>query len=271
MTMRAEMFSDDSMLRRVNRERSVAFSGGRALLMQAAHPLAFAGFYAHTDALSEPYKRLERTAQVMHTVYFGAREDAERLTRRVRSMHSKAHGTLDEPAGPFPAGTPYAADDPALLLWVLATLVDSALVVYSKYVRPLTRAERATYWREYKEVGHLFGLGDADMPDTLADFEAYVDEMVNGEQLYVTPRARELSIEIVLRPPAPLWARGLVEAINQTTIGLLPVPIRRQYGFSWDPARAVAFHGGAEYVKRVLVPLLPEHLRLVPVARAAAA
>jgi uncharacterized protein (DUF2236 family) len=264
MTMRAEMFSDDSMLRRVNRERSVAFSGGRALLMQAAHPLAFAGFYAHTDALSEPYKRLERTAQVMHTVYFGAREDAERLTRRVRSMHSKAHGTLDEPAGPFPAGTPYAADDPALLLWVLATLVDSALVVYSKYVRPLTRAERATYWREYKEVGHLFGLGDADMPDTLADFEAYVDEMVNGEQLYVTPRARELSIEIVLRPPAPLWARGLVEAINQTTIGLLPVPIRRQYGFSWDPARAVALHGGAEYLRRVVLPLMPEKLRYLP-------
>ncbi|CAA9473552.1 MAG: hypothetical protein AVDCRST_MAG65-939 [uncultured Solirubrobacteraceae bacterium] len=264
MTMRAEMFSDDSMLRRVNRERSVAFSGGRALLMQAAHPLAFAGFYAHTDALAEPYKRLERTAQVMHTIYWGSREDAERLTRRVRSMHSKARGTLEEAAGPFPAGTPYAADDPALLLWVLATLVDSALVVYSKYVRPLTRAERATYWREYKEVGHLFGLTDADMPDTLADFESYVDEMVNGEQLYVTPQARELSIQIVLRPPAPLWARGLVEAINQTTIGLLPVPIRRQYGFSWDPARAVALHGGAEYLRRVVLPLMPEKLRYLP-------
>ncbi len=264
MTMRAGMFTDDSMLRRVNRERSVAFSGGRALLMQAAHPLAFAGFYAHTDALAEPYKRLERTAQVMHTIYFGSREDAERLTRRVRSMHSKVRGTLDEAAGPFAAGTPYAADDPDLLLWVLATLVDSALVVYSKYVRPFTRAERATYWSEYKAVGHLFGLSDAEMPDTLADFESYMDEMVNGEQLYVTPRARELSIDIVLRPPAPLWARGLVEAVNQTTIGLLPGPIRHRYGFSWDPARAVALYGGAEYLRRVVVPLLPERLRYLP-------
>src|SRR5918997_6126760 len=102
MTMRAEMFSDDSMLRRVNRERSVAFSGGRALLMQAAHPLAFAGFYAHTDALAEPYKRLERTAQTMHAIYFGDAEEAERLTRRVRSMHSKVRGTLEEAAGAFP-------------------------------------------------------------------------------------------------------------------------------------------------------------------------
>jgi uncharacterized protein (DUF2236 family) len=263
--MRDEMFSDDSMLRRVNRERSVAFSGGRALLMQAAHPLAFAGFYAHTDAMAEPYKRLERTAQVMYAVYFGERAEAERLTRRVRSMHSKVRGTLEEPAGPFAAGTPYAADDPDLLLWVLATLVDSALVVYSKYVRPLTRAERATYWREFKAVGNLFGLADADMPDTLADFESYMDEMVNGELLYVTPLARELAIEVVLRPPAPMWARGLVEAVNQTTIGLLPEPIRRQYGFSWDPARAIALHGGAEYLRRLVVPLLPQRLRYLPV------
>lgn len=264
--MRDEMFSDDSMLRRVNRERSVALSGGRALLMQAAHPLAFAGFHAHTDALAEPYKRLERTAQVMYAVYFGDRAEAERLTRRVRSMHSKVRGTLEEPAGPFPAGTPYAADDPDLLLWVLATLVDSALVVYSKYVRPLTRAERATYWREFKTVGNLFGLADSDMPDTLADFESYMAEMVNGELLYVTPQARELAVEIVLRPPAPVWARGLVEAVNQTTIGLLPEPIRTQYRFSWDPAREVALHGGAEYLRRLVVPLLPRKLRYLPSA-----
>ena len=263
--MGAEMFNEDSMVRRVNRERSVAFSGGRALLMQAAHPLAFAGFYAHTDSLAEPYKRLERTAQVMYAIYFGPREEAERLTRRVRSMHSKVRGTLAEAAGPFPAGTPYAADDPKLLLWVLATLVDSALVVYSKYVRPLERAEKATYWREFREVGHLFGLADSDMPESLADFESYMDEMIHGDEIYVTPQARELSIEIVLRPPAPIWARGLVEAVNQTTIGLLPTPIRRQYGFSWDPARAVALHGGAEYLRRLVVPLLPQKLRYLPV------
>jgi hypothetical protein len=47
--------------------------------------------------------------------------------------------------------------------------------------------------------------------------------------------------------------------------------IRRGYGFSWDPARSVALHGGAEYVKRVVVPLLPERLRVTPRAPRAAA
>jgi uncharacterized protein (DUF2236 family) len=73
----------------------------------------------------------------------------------------------------------------------------------------------------------------------------------------------------VLRPPVPLHFRPLLELVNQITVGLLPGSIRRMYGFSWDPLRAAALHGGAEYVKRVLVPVLPERVRTVPVARAA--
>ena len=262
--MGAELFTEDSILRRVNRERSVAISGARALLMQAAHPLAFAGFYAHTDALSDPYKRLERTARVMHTIYFGERAAAERMTSRVRQMHAAVRGTLAEDAGPFPAGTPYAADDPELLLWVLATLVDSALVVYDKYVTALNEDERNEYWQEFKVVGHLFGLGDDDLPADIRAFDRYMYDMLTGGKLHVTPRARELSIDIVLKPPAPLWSRGLVEAINQTTIGLLPIQIRRQYGFRWDPVRSLALHGGAEYLRRLVVPVLPRRIRYLP-------
>src|ERR671916_1785292 len=111
-------FDDTSMLRRVHREFAVALSGPRALLMQAAHPVAFEGFFAHSGALDEPYERLRRTAQVMNTIGFGSRQQAERATRRVRAMHRKVRGELARPAGRYPAGTPYAADDPKLLLWV---------------------------------------------------------------------------------------------------------------------------------------------------------
>ena len=93
--------------------------------------------------------------------------------------------------------------------------------------------------------------------------------MLDGGDLIVTPAARELAIQIVLKPPVPLAARPLLELANQITVGLLPRDIRRQYGLRWDPARAVALHGGAEYVKRVVVPLLPDRVRLTPRARAA--
>ena len=65
-----------------------------------------------------------------------------------------------------------------------------------------------------------------------------------------------------MRPPVPLRMRPMLELVNQITVGLLPPEIRRGYGFSWDPARAVALHGGAEYVRRVMLLLLPRRLRV---------
>ena len=262
-------FDDDSMLRTVNRESVVGLAGPRALLMQAAHPVAFAGFFAHTGALDEPYERLSRTAMVMNTIGFGTRADADRATRRVRAMHKRVRGVTAAPAGRFPAGTPYAADDPPLLLWILACLADSSLIVYEKYVRSLSRDERDAYWRDHQQIGRLFGLRDTDMPETIEDFDAYMTGMLEGDDLHITPAARELALQIVMKPPVPLKIKPLLELSNQITVGLLPPDVRRQYGLSWDPARAIALHGGAEYVKRVLVPLLPQKLRIVPSARAA--
>ncbi len=130
-------FDDRSMLRRIHRERAIALSGPRALLMQAAHPVAVTGLLAHSSALEEPYERLARTAMVLRTIGFGARYEADEVTARVRAMHRRVRGRLPTAVGPYPAGTPYRADDPELLMWVLFTLVDSALVVYRKYVGSL--------------------------------------------------------------------------------------------------------------------------------------
>jgi uncharacterized protein (DUF2236 family) len=261
-------FDDTSMLRRVHREFAVALSGPRTLLMQAAHPVAFEGFFAHTGALDEPYERLARTAAVMNTIAFGSRDEADRATRRVRAMHSRVRGELARPAGRFPAGTPFAADDPKLLLWVLATIVDSALVFYDTYVSSLTQAERDAYWQDYRVVGGLFGLKDHEMPVDIRDFDDYMRDMLTGSELFVTPAARELALEIVMRPPVGLAKRPVLEVVNFITVGLLPVQLRRQFGLAWDPLRSLLLRGGAEYAKRVLVPLAPGRLRFVSSARA---
>jgi uncharacterized protein (DUF2236 family) len=265
-------FGESSMFRAINRERAVALSGPRALLMQAAHPLAVFGLLAHSSAMEEPYDRLARTAETMNTIAFGSREEAERITRRVRAMHRRVSGRLVEPVGPYAAGTLYRADDPKLLLWILYTLVDSSLVVFRNYVRSLTRTEEAAYWEDYKVVGNLFGLDELDMPETIDDLDAYGQWMLEGDQLLVTPWARERAREIVMEPPVPLLARPLLETANFITVALLPDRIRSQYGFFPLPPvflRKALVAGGAEYVKRVVVPLLPDRMRLVPDARAA--
>jgi uncharacterized protein (DUF2236 family) len=265
-------FDDRSMLRQIHRERALALSGPRALLMQAAHPLAVSGLLAHSSALEEPYERLARTAQTLSTIGFGSRAEADEVTRRVRAMHRQVRGRLSGAVGPYAAGTPYRADDPELLLWVLFTLVDSGLVVYRKYVRSLSREAEAAYWEDYKVIGRLFGLPERDLPPTVDDLDAYRARMLDGGKLFVTDWARRRATRIVLEPPVPWTARPLVETVNFITIGLLPDEIRRLYGFSALPppmVRKALVAGGAEYVKRVVLPFLPERLRLVPHARAA--
>src|SRR3954462_7929054 len=217
-------FTDDSMLRRIHRERAVALSGPRALLMQAPPPLAVSGSLPHSTAVDEPYDRLARTAEVMSTIGFGTREEADRATRRVRAMHRRVQGRSPRAAGSFPAGTPYRADQPDLLMWVLFTLVDSALVVYQLYVERLSDDEQAAYWDDYKVVGRLFGLRPPDMPDTLADLREYKRAMLEGDALHVSDWARSRAREIVLEPPVPWLARPLLETLNFITVALLPGP-----------------------------------------------
>jgi uncharacterized protein (DUF2236 family) len=270
--MAAGYFTEDSAMRRVYRERALALAGPRALLMQAAHPLAVAGLLAHTGALDAPYERLARTAEVMSAVTFGSCADADRATRRVRAMHRQVQGRLAEDAGPFPAGTPYRADDPELLMWILYSLVDSAIVVYRKYVGPLDDSEQERFWADYRIVGRLFGLRQRDMPGSLAGLRAYGREMLDGGTLVVTPWARTRARAIVLDPPLPLYLRPVVETVNFVTVALLPGPIREQYDFAPLPPvwlRRVLVNGGAEYVKRALLPFTPGRLRLVPPARPA--
>ncbi|MBA2505492.1 MAG: DUF2236 domain-containing protein [Thermoleophilaceae bacterium] len=243
-------FAPDSAIRRIHGERAVHLYGPRALLMQAAHPVAVKGLLAHSSAMEEPYERLRRTAEVMDTIYYGTRAEADAVTRRVRAMHRRA-----------------GVDRPDLLMWVLYTLPDSALVIYDRYVGKLTREEREEFWAQYKVVGKLFGLRKADMPETYDDFVAYGEEMLSNGEIEVSDWARKRAREIVLEPPVPLAMKPLVETANQITIDLLPPKIRRGYGFIPVPGRGLAVRAGSEYVKRVLLPTLPDRLRLVPAAR----
>ena len=246
-------FDHHSLLREVVSHRLTALSGPRALLVMAAHPVAFAGFFAHTGALDDPYGRLRRTGRVMDAVAFGTRREAERMTAPVRRAHSRVVGETTFDAGRFPAGTPYRGDDPELLLWILAALAESAMLVFPRAVRSLSRDELDSLWQDYREVGRAFGLRPEEMPTDIDAFERYMADMYASGDLFVSEAARELAIDIVLKPPVPARYRALRELVNQITVGLLPAGLRRQYGFSWDPLRGAALAGAAQVLRRLPV------------------
>src|SRR5882757_5022548 len=184
-------FAADSMVRRLHGERVVLFSGIRALLMQACEPLGVVGFERHSIIFDDPRLRLQRTDERMSRIYFGTREQAEQTGRVVRAMHERVRGVTGEDYGPIPAGTEYAAADPRLGLWVLASLADSALVYHERIFGSLDPADRERYWSEYRRVGGLFGLPDDSMPATYADLREYIDGRLTDGSLWISDDRRE--------------------------------------------------------------------------------
>jgi uncharacterized protein (DUF2236 family) len=266
-------FAADSMVRRLHRERIVAFSGVRALLMQACDPLAVVGFERHSVIFDDPRTRLLRTDERMSRIYFGTPEEAERTGRIVRAMHRRVRGTTPERYGPIPKGTEYDASDPALGLWVLASLADSALLYYEKFLGRLPDDERERYWSEYREVGELLGLPGDSMPPTLGDLRRYIDGRLDDGSLWISEDRRERAAAMVLDPPFSGWLRTaatpLTETVRLISVGLLPRQIRDLLGFSWNPAREALLRSTLLQL-RLGIRFWLEPVRLHPAARAPA-
>lgn len=237
------------MIRRVDGEGVLLLGGGRALLMQLAHPSVAAGVADHSDFTDDPTARLRRTLEVTSSIVFGTREHAQREAAALRAVHDRV------------TGPGYQANDPELLLWVHATLVDTALRVHDRFLRRLTADERERYYAESSEVAEILGVPRSIQPPDLASFRAYVREMVGS--LEVSDPARRVARE-VLHPRLPLVAEPLVGVARQVTVGLLPGPLRRQYGLSWDPARGAALAVAARS-SRILLPRVPRRIRRAPI------
>ena len=261
------LFGPGSITWRVNREAVLLLGGGRALLLQVAHPLVAAGVAAHSEFRAHPLRRLWRTLDLMLTLAFADGATALGAVRTIEGVHARVHGVLEAPSGPFPRGTPYDANDPALLLWVYATLVDTALVVYERFVEPLGVDGRAAYYEGSKVGARLLGIPEAMMPPTFGRFQEYVDDMIRGDVLAVGPASREIAASI-LRPAVPLGLAQALRAANLFTIGLLPPPIRERYGLSWSAAHETALRALVTLARRVL-PFVPQRVRLLPHARRA--
>ena len=169
------------------------FVGGlRALLLQSLHPLAMAGVADHSDFRSDPWGRLQRTAEFLTWTTFGTAEQAERACRRVRAVHSTVKGTA-------PDGRPYDATDPHLLRWVHLAEMDSFLAAHQRYGTPrLDAAQRDGYVADMARVGEAVGV--IDPPRTEAEMRAALGAY--RPELRSTKEARDAARFLLLPAPA---------------------------------------------------------------------
>lgn len=248
--MKPGLYADDSITRRVNRENILLLGGGRALLMQLAHPQVAAGVDEHSDFRTHPIRRLRRTVHMTMAIIFGDRETALAAARGVNQVHTRVRGSG------------YRALDPDLLIWVHATLVDSALVTYETFVQRLTGRERDDFYQESKVAGELLGIPRDRFPETLRDFDAYVESMITTGPVHVDVRAKELG-RLVLRPSMRLLPGPVMIPFEVVTAGLLPETLRTQYDLAWGPRQRRAFKLAVKTLPR-LVAMTPPLLRVWP-------
>jgi uncharacterized protein (DUF2236 family) len=173
-----------------------------------AHPLVAAGVVAHSDYRRDLWKRLVRTLRALYLMAYGTKAEAERAGAAVRAVHAEVGGTTTERLGPFAAGTPYAADDPALMLWVHATLAEASLAVYTRYVARLTVDEEERYYREMSHVARLFGTPAEVVPVSLAAFREYFQAQLASGDIVVTQPARDIAA-VILAARLPRADAGL--------------------------------------------------------------
>ena len=248
--MRPGLFDEHSITRRINRENILLLGGGRALLMQLAHPMVAAGVDEHSDFRANPIRRLRRTIRMTMAIVFGDRETALAAARGVNQVHARVQG----------AG--YRALDPDLLLWVYATLADTALVTYEVFVKRLLPAEREEFHHEFKLLGELLGIPRDRFPDTVGDFDAYMEQMVSSGPVRVDARARDLAAQ-VMRPRVWLLRGPVMIPLNVVTTGLLAPALREQFGLPWGPRQQRAYRVAVAVVPRVIA-LTPPLLRVWP-------
>ena len=252
-----------SILHHIHSQRAVGMLyGQRALMVGARNPIAFIGTTEKSEARDRPWQRLVLTANMFETVFFGTRAQANRALQRVHRLHEDANGTIPQAPGPYPAGTPYSAFDPELMLWVIAPMYDSALVLYELLVTPLSDAERQRFWEEYVRFGELFGMPACYAPRTTAELDDWWRAQHAG-RTFLTDYARGVGRSIATRLPLPVWARAPMRAGTQVLIGSLPPGVREQYGFDWTGGDEFAFRAICA-AHRATRSLIPESIRSGP-------
>jgi uncharacterized protein (DUF2236 family) len=253
------LVNPDGVYWRVNRESFLLLGGGAALLLQLAHPLVAAGVADHSGFRDEPVRRLYRTIRTMQDIIYEDGATALAASRRVKRVHAGVRGILQESTPRFPAGTPYRASDPELLLWVHTTLLATALTTYEEFLPPLDAMERERFYEESKAVARVLGLADSDLPPDFSAFQDYYNGMIEGSTLFLTPTAKALA-EQVIHPPISWFPRIAGDALSVATAALLPGQTRDLYGLRWGPRRRFAWRLLRRSLKESL-PFIPNVVR----------
>ena len=228
--------------------------GGRAILLQIAHPQVGLGVATHSDFASDPLRRLRHTLSYVYVQVFGSELEQQMVRDLVEAAHNRVAGIDD-------SGTPYSAHDPELQLWVAATLYDSAIRMHELVYGPLDDELAERVYRSYASLGTGLRMRAEQWPATRAAFADYWNEALT--QLRVTPEARTVARALLAGTTLPVALRAAMPVGRLITAGTLPPALRSDYGLAWSSRHERRFRRCLSVI-RMLYPHLPRWLRHWP-------
>jgi len=229
--------------------------------MQIAHPKIAQGVADFSQFRRKPLQRFLNTHRTANELVFGYARTAINAAMRLHAVHSRVNSN----GAASDLQLSYSAADPKLMLWVYATLVDSAILGYRALLPDLTRQQWERCYQESKLLAQLFSIDEQDLPPTLPDLQAWVQDMLLSDVITVSPTSRLLARSLL----SARWYSWLAApSIYVLAAGFLPPKLRDAYGFKWNPPVRAAFRSYIS-LARVACRALPRPLRMEPAARRA--
>ena len=205
-------FDEDRPVRRVHSDASMFIGGLRSLMVQTLHPLAMAGVANHSNYKTDPWGRLQRTADFLAATTFGPADEAQAIIDRIKHVHGFVKGTASD-------GRPYSANDPHLLRWVHVVEVDSFLTSHQRYGKePLDQAGRDGYVADMALIA-----AKLDVPNPPTTEKELSEQLLSfHDELKSTAESRDALKYLMFQPPLPIPARAAYYALVAATAATLP-------------------------------------------------
>lgn len=257
----AGLYGPDSLMWKLGRESIGFFGGGRAALLQLAHPWVANSIDQHSATRNDPLGRFRRTFINVFTMIYGSTDQVMRVANNVHQIHKSIKGALPEESGVFPRDSYYQANEAHAMLWVHATLWDTQVRMYELVYPALTREEKESYYQETKLFAYLFGIDDELLPPDWGAFQEYMDAMYASEQLVARRVGREMG-DMIFDFRGPI--RPALQWLKLMTAYMMPPRLRAEFQLPPDtPENRQAYDRGLKRVQTVYGHL-PRRLRYVP-------
>ena len=256
---RSGILGPRSVAWRIGGDLAVFLGGGRAALLQLAHPMVAHAIDHHSHTRADVAGRFRRTFRHVFTMVFGDLDSAFFAARRVHAIHSRIHGAIPERVGGWAAGTPYHANDAEALRWVHATLVDTTMLVRERIDGPLTESIKDAYVIEMNRFAALFGIPRALQPRSWFAHEAYMRAMLTSDRLAVAPCALAMARFLIGRGGGA-GQTPLGRIAESVTALMLPPHLAEQFELRSATRRARVGLGAFGLVYR----RVPDAVRRIP-------